>query len=188
MSGTDPLDLVLTSLETQPPQPGEVLVQNEVIGLNPVDWKVLGSPSWKQGKIPGCDAAGRVVALGEGVTEGVARPARCLSHLSRSARQLCRVDPRGVSGVVAFACGAGFCDSRINTVLRTDRVAGDCQVACPAGVVADRWRWWCRWQLPCPDRCSQGVGGHGPVPSAPSCPPCSLWCIGSALGCHPGRQ
>ena len=70
MSGTDPLDLVLTSLETQPPQPGEVLVQNEVIGLNPVDWKVLGSPSWKQGKIPGCDAAGRVVALGEGVTEG----------------------------------------------------------------------------------------------------------------------
>ena len=70
MSGTDPLDLALAGTETQPPAPGEVLVRNEVIGLNPVDWKVLGSPSWARGKIPGCDGAGRVIALGEGVAGG----------------------------------------------------------------------------------------------------------------------
>ncbi|MEI4488951.1 alcohol dehydrogenase catalytic domain-containing protein [Frigidibacter sp. MR17.14] len=67
VQGKDPLDLVLAERPVAGPGPGEVLVQNDVIGLNPVDWKVLGSASWQPGKVPGCDGAGRVIAVGDGV-------------------------------------------------------------------------------------------------------------------------
>lgn len=50
------------------PAAGEVLVRNRAIGLNPVDWKVLGGlPDWQPGHVPGVDGAGEVVAVGEGV-------------------------------------------------------------------------------------------------------------------------
>jgi len=49
---------------------GEVLVRNSVIGLNPVDWKVLGYiDNWQPGHVPGVDGAGVVVAVGEGISE-----------------------------------------------------------------------------------------------------------------------
>ncbi|WP_172328916.1 alcohol dehydrogenase catalytic domain-containing protein [Mangrovicoccus sp. HB161399] len=68
-SGRDPHGLVLAKQPVAAPGPGEVLVRNAVIGLNPVDWKVLGSTSWQPGKVPGCDGAGTVIAVGTDVPE-----------------------------------------------------------------------------------------------------------------------
>lgn len=51
------------------PAPGEVLIANHAIGLNPVDWKMIewGHPSWSSGHVPGVDGTGTIVALGDGV-------------------------------------------------------------------------------------------------------------------------
>jgi len=51
------------------PGPGEVLVANRLIGLNPVDWKIIdwGHACWQQGHVPGVDGVGLIVARGEGV-------------------------------------------------------------------------------------------------------------------------
>jgi len=51
------------------PAAGEVLVAVEAASLNPVDWKLAsaGFPSWTFPHVPGLDAAGTVVAVGEGV-------------------------------------------------------------------------------------------------------------------------
>ncbi|WP_079227587.1 zinc-binding dehydrogenase [Pseudomonas putida] len=51
------------------PGPGEVLVANRAIALNPVDWKICewAHPAWQQGTVPGVDGAGVVVATGAGV-------------------------------------------------------------------------------------------------------------------------
>ncbi|MBN3766965.1 alcohol dehydrogenase catalytic domain-containing protein [Burkholderia sp. Ac-20365] len=67
----DPLTLALRSVQAIVPGPGEVLVRNAVIGLNPVDWKVLGGDlvDWQPGKVPGVDGAGVVVAVGAGVPD-----------------------------------------------------------------------------------------------------------------------
>lgn len=64
-----PADLVPGTIERQPLRPGEVLVRNAVIGLNPVDWKVLGGDlvDWRPGKVPGVDGAGTVAAIAEGL-------------------------------------------------------------------------------------------------------------------------
>lgn len=65
----DPARLQLTEVPTQKPDAGDVLIRNVVIGLNPVDWKVLGGSlvDWQPGHVPGVDGAGVVVAVGEGV-------------------------------------------------------------------------------------------------------------------------
>lgn len=65
-----PLDLKLEDVPLRLPEAGQVLVRNAVIGLNPVDWKVLGGElaGWQRGHIPGVDGAGDVVAVGEGVS------------------------------------------------------------------------------------------------------------------------
>lgn len=66
--GHSPLDLALETLQAAPLAPGEVWVRNEAIGLNPVDWKVLGRlDAVTPGHVPGVDGAGVVVAVGEGV-------------------------------------------------------------------------------------------------------------------------
>lgn len=65
--GSAPRALVLEQPETPPLAAGDVLVRNAVIGLNPVDWKVLGKLPWEPGHVPGVDGAGTVVALGAGV-------------------------------------------------------------------------------------------------------------------------
>lgn len=66
--GNAPQELVLENRSARPLADDEVWVKNEVIGLNPVDWKVLGSRSWQPGKVPGCDGAGTVVAVGANVS------------------------------------------------------------------------------------------------------------------------
>ncbi|MFP1915315.1 alcohol dehydrogenase catalytic domain-containing protein [Lonsdalea quercina] len=69
--GTDPRDLILEHVPLPPPAADQVLVRNVVIGLNPVDWKVLGVErlGWQPGKVPGVDGAGVVVAVGEDVSD-----------------------------------------------------------------------------------------------------------------------
>lgn len=70
-SGTNPLDLTLQSVDMPALAPGHVLVHNHCIGLNPVDWKVLGRQGERRGKIPGCDGAGIVVAVGPDQSEAL---------------------------------------------------------------------------------------------------------------------
>ncbi|MDE1148166.1 MAG: zinc-binding dehydrogenase [Azospirillaceae bacterium] len=68
-SGAEPLDLRLEERPLPTPGPGEVLVRNHVVGLNPVDWKILDGSliPLTAGQVPGVDGAGTVVALGAGV-------------------------------------------------------------------------------------------------------------------------
>lgn len=70
--GTSALDLKLQTVAPHALGPGEVLVRNHVIGLNPVDWKALGArlAPWRPGQIPGVDGAGIVVAAGQAVAAG----------------------------------------------------------------------------------------------------------------------
>lgn len=51
------------------PGPGEVLIRNRAIGLNPVDWKMIewGHPAWCPGRVPGVDGCGTLVTSGAGV-------------------------------------------------------------------------------------------------------------------------
>lgn len=64
--GELPQGLQQKTVTCTPPAPGDVVVQLEAIGLNPVDWKLL---EIKTDDVPGVDGAGRVVAVGEGVSE-----------------------------------------------------------------------------------------------------------------------
>ena len=61
---------VVGTVEVEQPRPGEVLVREESVALNPVDWIMqqtgLYEPPYPA--IFGWDAAGVVVQLGEGVT------------------------------------------------------------------------------------------------------------------------
>lgn len=65
----DPAELKLVDRLMPVPQDGDLLVRNVAIGLNPVDWKVLGGDlvDWQAGHVPGVDGAGIVVAVGESV-------------------------------------------------------------------------------------------------------------------------
>lgn len=66
-AGLDGLALIDKPLPE--PGPGQVLVANRAIALNPVDWKICewGHADWHQGTVPGVDGAGVVVAVGDGV-------------------------------------------------------------------------------------------------------------------------
>ena len=66
----EPLALRLEQVAMHAPPAGQVVVRNAVIGLNPVDWKVLGGGlvEWRPGHVPGVDGAGVVVAVGDGVS------------------------------------------------------------------------------------------------------------------------
>ncbi|MFF7110067.1 zinc-binding dehydrogenase [Pseudomonas sichuanensis] len=66
-AGLDGLQLIDKPLPQ--PGPGQVLVANRAIALNPVDWKICewGHADWRQGTVPGVDGAGIVAAVGEGV-------------------------------------------------------------------------------------------------------------------------
>ncbi|KAA1479339.1 GroES-like protein [Dentipellis sp. KUC8613] len=64
-------DLVSCAVETipvDPPGPGEVLVKNTVAAQNPTDWKSIHFKRIRPGQSTGCDFAGVVAAVGEGVT------------------------------------------------------------------------------------------------------------------------
>lgn len=67
VAGEAPLALVLATRPMPRPGPGEVIVRNAAIGLNPVDWKVLGRLGWQPGHVPGVDGAGTVVKIGPDV-------------------------------------------------------------------------------------------------------------------------
>ncbi|RDX56944.1 GroES-like protein [Lentinus brumalis] len=63
-------EFALKTRDVPQPGPGDVLVKNVAVGLNPVDWKIQ---TWglfveKYPAILGLDAAGVVEAVGEGVT------------------------------------------------------------------------------------------------------------------------
>jgi NADPH:quinone reductase-like Zn-dependent oxidoreductase len=65
----DPDDLFLIQLPLPELEPGDVLVRNSMIGLNPDDWKNLECKpaEWLLGHVPGADGAGIVVAVDERV-------------------------------------------------------------------------------------------------------------------------
>ncbi|SBW06347.1 zinc-binding dehydrogenase [uncultured Dysgonomonas sp.] len=65
-----PTDLILKEKRIGELGDDEVLVRNTVIGLNPVDWKLIeyGYPQWSAGFVPGVDAAGIVLAVGGRMT------------------------------------------------------------------------------------------------------------------------
>lgn len=50
--------------------PGEVVIKNAFVAINPVDWKVqeYAPPSQKYPDIFGRDVAGEIVEVGEGIT------------------------------------------------------------------------------------------------------------------------
>ncbi len=62
----EPESLVKDSNYLPKLQPDEVLIENKVIGLNPVDWKLIewGHDQWQVGHIPGVDGMGVVCAVG----------------------------------------------------------------------------------------------------------------------------
>ena len=63
--------LQLTDAPIPLPAAGQVRVKNRVIGLNPVDWKLVqyGHGAWQSGHVPGVDGAGEVEAIGEEVEQ-----------------------------------------------------------------------------------------------------------------------
>ena len=68
----DPSVLHLVELETPTPGPGEVLISNRVLGVNPFDWKlVAGKTNIAEPRfpmVPGNEGSGVVSAIGEGVS------------------------------------------------------------------------------------------------------------------------
>lgn len=66
----DVQELTLVEAGIKRPGRGEILVHNQSIGLNPVDWKFIlwGHAQWEWPHIPGVDGAGEVVEIGEGVS------------------------------------------------------------------------------------------------------------------------
>ncbi|GLU27897.1 zinc-binding dehydrogenase [Brucella sp. NBRC 12950] len=62
--------LQLRDMPKPRPGRGEVLIRNQAIGLNPVDWKFIqwGHDAWSWPHIPGVDGAGEVEETGEGVS------------------------------------------------------------------------------------------------------------------------
>ncbi|MFC0205788.1 zinc-binding dehydrogenase [Novosphingobium soli] len=66
----EPCALIMETRALGSPGPGEVLVRNVAVGLNPIDWKVLdGRLDWQPGHFPGVDGAGVVVRIGTDVPE-----------------------------------------------------------------------------------------------------------------------
>ncbi len=49
----------------------EILLENEIAGINPVDWKFIHSNplNWEDGHTPGVDGVGRVVKVGKDVSD-----------------------------------------------------------------------------------------------------------------------
>ncbi|WP_240161288.1 alcohol dehydrogenase catalytic domain-containing protein [Gluconacetobacter azotocaptans] len=66
----EPEQLLLEEQVVAPPGPGEIVVRNTIIALNPVDWKVIAQTpaGWRPGHVPGVDGVGTVSAVGEGVS------------------------------------------------------------------------------------------------------------------------
>jgi NADPH:quinone reductase-like Zn-dependent oxidoreductase len=65
----EPQTLRLETRAQPTPAPGEILIANRAIGLNPVDWKMIdwGHAAWASGHVPGVDGMGTIAATGDGV-------------------------------------------------------------------------------------------------------------------------
>lgn len=66
----EPTDLILKEKRVREIGDNEVLIQNNVIGLNPVDWKLIewGHPSWSSDSVPGVDGMGIIAKVGKNMT------------------------------------------------------------------------------------------------------------------------
>jgi len=60
----------VTEIEVPKPDKGEVIIKNEWVALNPTDWKHISYIS-TEGAISGCDLAGKIVQVGEGISESL---------------------------------------------------------------------------------------------------------------------
>lgn len=65
-----PEQLTLETTEVPALGAHEVLVENQMIAFNPVDWKLMegGHSAWQPGQIPGVDGMGLISAVGSGIT------------------------------------------------------------------------------------------------------------------------
>lgn len=101
-----PSQLVWRHVTTPVARPGEVVVRNRAIGLNPVDWKFIewGPEIWRPGQIPGADGAGEVIAVGEDVSldwlgqrvtyhQSLERAGSFATHTAVRANALMRIPP-----------------------------------------------------------------------------------------------
>lgn len=63
----NPTDLILKNAPIPTLQDDQVLIENHVIGLNPVDWKLMSGfgDAWKKDQIPGVDGMGIAIAAGK---------------------------------------------------------------------------------------------------------------------------
>ena len=70
---TSTQSLLATSVSHCEISSNEILVENEIAGINPVDWKFIQSNplSWKDGHTPGVDGVGRVLKVGKNVSESL---------------------------------------------------------------------------------------------------------------------
>lgn len=113
LGSPEPEALQCKSIDIPALAPDDVLVRNVVIGLNPVDWKVLtpGLVDWEEGKVPGVDGAGTVIAVGDNVDESwlglrvvyhqsLGKPGSFAEYTPVAARALMRV-PEGMAFDVA---------------------------------------------------------------------------------------
>lgn len=112
--GSDIAGLAAGTIHTAPLAEDDVLVENRVVGLNPVDWKVLGHLPWDAGHVPGVDGAGVVTAVGRAVSaawlgrrvayhQSLMRPGSFAAYTPVKVRALMTV-PEGLD----FATAASF--------------------------------------------------------------------------------
>lgn len=138
---TNPAELQLTECPVPQPEAGDVLIRNVVIGLNPVDWKVLGGSlvNWQPGHVPGVDGAGVVVAVGEGVPatwigqrvayhQDLARHGSFAEHTPVKARAVLRI-PADVS----WEDAAGLPCPGLTAWLALEKLPGACQTLLVGG-------------------------------------------------------
>lgn len=129
-AGDEPLGLTRETRALPIPAPGEALIRNRAIGLNPVDWKVLGAPFMTPGYVPGVDGAGVVAAVGDGVPpdwlgqrvayhQNLRRPGSFAEHTSVAVRALMRLPE-----TLEFADAAAFPCPGLTAWLALEKIPG----------------------------------------------------------------
>jgi NADPH2:quinone reductase len=116
---TSPAALSLQTIQHPALAPDEALIRNEIIGLNPVDWKVLdGDLGWQPGHVPGVDGAGVVVAVGSAANahwvgqrvayhQSLHKPGSFADYTAIAARALLPIpDALGFDVAASFPCPA----------------------------------------------------------------------------------
>lgn len=72
-------DLSIETFDVYHPEAGELLVRVEAVALNPADWKLRDRGFQRYPTVLGLDAAGVVVAVGDGVTSTAVGDKMCAS-------------------------------------------------------------------------------------------------------------